>query len=152
MRLIRPLRPIDTIIDLSYVYRRLSNLQVKSEHYHICLRTYLWRMGYKGETYGTINNKIMRRESFARELGLLVDDIGSSHSKFCVIMRPVVVYWVSEKKLLDVDCSESAKKLLHEADLKSYNEYKYLLKISSIPENVKNIASNHIKILEDQVL
>lgn len=139
-------------VDIPKIYRRLHNLQAKSEHYYVSLKKFLGRMGYTNEIREIINEKIERRENFAKELCILSDSVKTNRPNVPLLKRPVAVHWITEEELLNVDCTETAKKLFCDADLKSYKEYQYLLNAKVLPKDVRDLANSHTKILENEVL
>ncbi|WP_147415840.1 hypothetical protein [Ulvibacterium marinum] len=143
---------MENIMNIPNIYRRLYNLQEKSKHYYSCLRIFLGRIEQGNQIHVFLNEKISRREQFAKELSIVVNKVRSYPCDISIVQRPVAVYWLSKEELLNVNCFETAKKLLYEADLKSINEYRYLLNVKGLPEEVSELANVHSRILEQELL
>jgi len=109
------------------------------------------RMGPHSKVGNFLSKKIERRNAFLAEIESTIEhDLVVENS--LLIQRPIALYWLKEDLLLNVPSQNSAFEIIRHADIKSYEEYGYLLKSFNIPECAKILATRHRKILHEEVL
>ena len=127
----------------SQIYKRLFNIKDKTFQYYQCLNELLIRMGNQTEFVRYLVFKIEQRKKFGYEINLELNELMETKIRPNMVRRPVAVFWVAKDELMNVPCKRAALAMIKQADIKSYEEYGYLLKVNNIPSSIQNLAKRH---------